>query len=244
MAKNRQLQIIGVLWLVCLVGQCPNASAQARENYLKNMLKPNPNSPRDLMELLRNPAVAEEVGVDVATLRQIQAKQVSLYTERRSSPPTNLANPEEQKAFMAKIKETDDAINEMIKGALEELLPPEKLERLKQIAYRYEIQKMGFAGSLSEGWLADVVEMHDAQYSTLMRKIGDIEVETQKKIDQLRSAAEEEVLAQLSPEQRKNVRNALGEPLKYRLLSSEELIVRQTRDMLKKGSALTAPKKY
>lgn len=233
MCSKLPLQIVGAIWLIVNVLCTTPLYAQLPENYLKKLLKPNPNSPRDLMELLKDPMVASEVGVDAAAVAEIQSQQMALYRDKRITPPADLKNEQRRTEFMAKMKEQRDAVDDMIKQALEELLPPEKMERLKQIAYRFEIQKMGFAASLTDGWLADVVETHDAQQATLMRKIGNIETELQKKIDQLRIEAEAEILAQLSPQQREKARKALGQPTKYRLMSSEEILMNRSRESMK-----------
>ena len=246
MWKKLLLQLVGAVWITTSILYTTPLCAQLPGNYLKGLLKPNPNSPRDLMELLQNPSVANEVGVDSAALKEIQSKQMELYRERRVTPPTDMTNEQQRTAFMAKMKEQREALDELIKQAIEELLPPEKMERLKQIAYRFEVQKLGFAASLSEGWLADVVETHDAQQATLMRKIGDIEAELQKKVDQLRAEAEAEILAQLTPEQRAKARKALGEPAKCRLMSTEEVLMNRSRESMKEvmkmQAELAAPK--
>jgi hypothetical protein len=241
MLNKLQMQVVGAIWMTVLACNTGAISAQERENPFKRMLKPNPNSPTDLMELLQNPEVAKEVGVDPVAINQITARQASMYREKRIAPPTDPKNVEERNAFLANMKEISEARNELIKQAIEELLPPEKLERLKQIAYRFETQKMGFADSLTDGWLADVVETHDAQQSTLTRKINDIEVELQKKIDALRAEAEVKILAELSPQQRDKARKALGEPLTFRAQSTEDLMLNRTREMIKTQARLKLP---
>lgn len=100
-------------------------------------------------------------------------------------------------------------------NAIEEILLPEQLTRVRQLAYQVEIAQLGLGESLTSGRLGKEIDVHEDQKQHLTDKATAIEAETRLAIAKIRAAAREKLLAELAPEQRKKAQELLGSHFEY-----------------------------
>ncbi len=103
------------------------------------------------------------------------------------------------------------ATKELATRYLDEVLAPAQLVRLKNFAYRAEIDTIGWADSISGGRLSDAVGVYDSQRHSLHQRTSAIVAAHELQILEIKKRMEIAVLNELSAEQRKNAKDALGE---------------------------------
>lgn len=94
--------------------------------------------------------------------------------------------------------------------SLDEILRPEQMARLKQIAFYVEIAYRGLDGALADGRLGREIGVVGTQIPILRQKIPPILDEAERKIRSIRIAAQDRILNELSTEQRNAANNLLG----------------------------------
>jgi GGDEF domain-containing protein len=99
--------------------------------------------------------------------------------------------------------------------ALEEILLPEQLNRLRQIAYQVDIAQTGLGEALTQGRLGEEIGVHEDQKQNLMDRAAKIEEETRQAILAIRAKARAKLFAELTPEQRKQALERLGDYFQY-----------------------------
>lgn len=109
--------------------------------------------------------------------------------------------------------------------AIDELLRPNQMTRLKQISYYAEIAYLGLDKAITHGNFGRKLEVSELQIATLGAEVNRIVDEAQKKIREIRINTQENVLRELSSEQRAKARELLGDFFEYRdpsVVSSKE----------------------
>ncbi|MFK7737758.1 MAG: hypothetical protein AB8B50_17120 [Pirellulaceae bacterium] len=121
--------------------------------------------------------------------------------------------------------------------ALEEILLPEQLVRLRQIAYQVEIAQTGIGEALTEGRLGQEIGVHDDQKQNLMERAAKIEEEARLAILVIRAKARAKLFAELTPEQRKESLKRLGDYFQYEEPSLSQQLRKSLRSMSKESEA-------
>jgi hypothetical protein len=171
-------------------------------------IEPNPDSRWSLFLLLMEHQVQRELQL---TESQIESAYVLLKDGREKINSVGL-----ESARGKRILETGELVRmhkDLVKqaeDAIEEILLPDQLKRLEQLAYRIEVLRLGFPLSLTKGHLSRLIEVHESQVTTITRKAAILEEQANKRIDEIRRQYESEVLDLLTPEQRNAAKEALG----------------------------------
>lgn len=96
---------------------------------------------------------------------------------------------------------------------LREILLPHQMERLKQITAQLSAQ--GGSRSLTGGRLADQLGITDEQKEKIRIKSEELQKSLTEKIAALRKEMQEELLAELTPEQRAQYQEMMGDEFKF-----------------------------
>lgn len=133
--------------------------------------------------------------------------------------------PEDKKAIEFGLKRIDEykrlqsdmyaKLNARWAEALGEVLLPRQLERLNQLSYYAETEYKGLGALLTYGRLGRELGVAEAEYAVLHEEIRALEVGVAKGIQGIRMAAHNQVLLELSTEQRLNAERALGRYFEY-----------------------------
>ena len=120
---------------------------------------------------------------------------------------------------------------EQAEAAIEEILLPEQLDRVRQLAYQVEIAQEGLGVSLTEGRLGKEIGVHDGQKQNLLDRAKKIEAEAQQAIIAIRAKARAKLFQELTPDQRKDAEKLLGKYFLYEEPSLGQQLRRSFRSM-------------
>ncbi len=173
----------------------------------------DPNNRSALFNLLSNDSIRRELQLKDEQVSGVQ--KIMQETQKRLTEivRTNLAagNPNPG----AGIRETMAESRKQAEAAIEEILLPEQLTRVRQLAYQIEIAQLGLGESLVSGRLGKEIDVHEDQKQHLTDKAAAIEAEARLAIAKIRAAARDKLLAELAPEQRKKAEELLGPHFEY-----------------------------
>lgn len=116
---------------------------------------------------------------------------------------------EERQARFDEIRTRFEDINKDVESRLQKTLLPHQFDRLKQIDVQARVQRGG-ASALTEGELAETLDLTDAQRDQLREKSEEVEKDLNDKIQQLRLDARKQLLEVLTPEQRAKLEGMMG----------------------------------
>lgn len=172
----------------------------------------DPQNAGDLLMLLVHAPVREELGVSqeqvVALQRVLRQQRIERKYIAGSEPPDLYRDHTKKVAFLEAQK--FDRVE-----VIEELLVPEQIDRLREIARRAEIAFVGIDEALVTGFLGrdiGVLEQEEAKIRTRTRKIM---AAANAEIANILDAAHKKVLAELSPDKRKRGEDLLGKPFYF-----------------------------
>ncbi len=177
------------------------------------LLGVDPNNRSALFNLLSNESVRRELQLkdnQSASVQKIQQESQKRMSETlRANMASGNPNP------AAGIRELVEEGRKAAETAIEEILLPEQLTRVRQLAYQVEIAQLGLGESLTTGRLGKEIDVHEDQKQHLADKAAAIEIETRQAVAKIRSAARAKLLAELAPEQRKKAEDLLGPHFEY-----------------------------
>lgn len=186
------------------------------QGFHKNYSIPNPNDPLSLAALAINPSVAQELGLDnqrVSILKKMLREaggDLSIAHVRVGRRPGEVGPTDDEIDAQLK-KEVSDR-----RKQLDEIMPPDKLERLKQLAYQIEIGRVGMGAALADGKLGEDFGIYENQKTLIRKRASEIEEKLREKIKLAQADAQRELLRELSVEQRDKAVQLLGTPFNYR----------------------------
>ncbi len=194
----------------------------------------DPNSRSQLFNLLSNESVRHELQLSEEQYGGVQkimkASQARMTELIRASIETQRDGGAIRlggEDFMA-MREENQAQAE---AAIEEILLPEQLKRVRQLAYQVEISNVGIAEALTEGRLGEEIGVHEDQYQHLIDRAAKIESLLASEAFPKRPAARKKMFAELTPEQRKAAEKLLGEYFQYEEVSLSKQLHQQMRRM-------------
>ncbi len=169
----------------------------------------DPESDFQLFRSLGDQQTQSEIGLsDTAVSAYVAIRHRHSLESRQRKPSDRIAMQKRHR-------------NEAI-AMLEELLTPEQKERLKQLNYRIEIANIGLAKSVERGFLSKRVALNADQKSIVVEKAHEYEKDLAAAFFNARVAAEEQILAELAPDQRQRVESAIGAPWFYETQSDTQ----------------------
>ncbi len=181
-----------------------------------SMFGVDPNNRSALFNLLANESVRRELQLTDDQFKGVQ--KIQQETQKRMSEVLR-ANMAAGNPPAAGVRELMEEGRKTAEGAIEEILLPEQLNRVRQLAYQVEISQLGLGESLTSGRLGKEIDVHEDQKQHLTDKAAAIETETRLAIAKIRAAARAKLLAELAPEQRKKAKELLGPHFEYEELN-------------------------
>ncbi len=122
---------------------------------------------------------------------------------------------EERRAQFAKIQETMQKQNEETQKEVDAILLPHQTKRLKQLTTQRRLRAGGSTNVMSADQVAELLSLTDAQKAELKEKAEQIQKELRDKLAELRKDAEADLLSVLTPEQRIQLKDMVGEPFEF-----------------------------
>lgn len=112
------------------------------------------------------------------------------------------------------LRDTFRKFNEETQAELEKILLPHQAKRLKQLEVQMRMRG-GVMGALG-GDVAEQIGLTEDQTEKLRDKARELEQEMRKKLTELRKQMQDQLLAELGPDQREKFNELVGEPFEFR----------------------------
>ena len=146
---------------------------------------PDPESVVDSCRLLDNRSILEELDLS-------QIKTASVLKIRKS-------------------KYKNESEKSLIEDKIRNLLAPDRVARLRQIAYQLEVAKLGFGATIAKGFLGKAINIEDSQRESILAKLPEIELRNRDSLRQLEILAKNKMMSLLSENKRRTIVNLLGD---------------------------------
>jgi len=165
--------------------------------------------------MLQNPQVRTELGIVDEQIEKIEALQTKQQERMREMFEGLRELPREQReARMEKLQEEMRTRGEEMKKEIEAILLPNQVKRLAQMG-RQTRMRMGGQGGTSSDLIATELKLDDAQKAKLREKAEEVEKKLREKMAKMRKDAEDELLSVLTPEQRAQWKDMVGDPFEF-----------------------------
>jgi hypothetical protein len=162
--------------------------------------------------LLRDPSVQQELELLDHQKEQLQKLNQEFAGEIRTKLDGLMnANPADRE----KIHETIREMSERKKSRLAEVLLPHQVERLTQISLQSNINQAGLAHALASKALMEKLGIDEDQKEALNKKAAELRQEFDEKVAKLKNEMRDELINELNPEQRKQLKELLGENYEF-----------------------------
>lgn len=198
---------------------CAMAVAQFKSNVtLRNEsfgsdVIPDPSNKLSLATLLAHSSVLTALELSDEQIRivsdALKANSGSFSTPIHTRDDGKFPTKDEIRA----IKERHQARSSQL---LDEVLTPNQWKRLREIAYQVEISRLGLGIAIAHGRLGRDIGVTENQVTNLQEKASKIQRKAEQEILKILIAAQKELLAELSPEQRDKANECLGMPFVFR----------------------------
>ena len=193
----------------------------------------DPNNATALFNMLSNESVRRELKL---TDQQFSSAAEIMQASSRRISELVKANISEGKAFKINgLRELTEELRQEAEGAIEEILLPEQLKRLKQLAYQIDMARSGLTETVVHGKLGQEIGIVEGQKTPLEERAQKIEAKVQAEIARIRQVAREEFLKELNAEQRQKAQQLIGDYFDYQEPSLAQSIKQKLRKSLMDG---------
>ncbi len=161
--------------------------------------------------LLRSEAVQRELEMTEDQIKSIEGREDNRGGNRdaRNAELEGLSD----EAREEKLREMRAARERERMAELEEILLPQQVQRLKQIVAQAAAQ--GGARSMINGTLTSKLNITDEQKERIEKKAEELQKELDEKIAKLREQMRNELLAELTPKQRDQYKQIMGDTFAF-----------------------------
>lgn len=178
----------------------------------------NPSSPSALFNLLGNESIRNELRLTDGQYGGVQ-KIMKASQERMSKLiRTRMVARESGQSVQIGGSEFQEMMEEnraQAEEAIEEILLPEQMDRIRQLAYQVEISRTGIGEALVTGRLGKEIGVYEDQKQELSERAAKIEAEAKLAILAIKAQARAKLFKELTPEQRKKAEDLLGDYFEY-----------------------------
>ena len=195
----------------------------------------DPNNRSALFNLLANESIRRELQLDDDQYAGVQ--KIMQESQKRVSEMVRANMASGSNNIGAGLSELMKESRKRAEEAIEEILLPKQLERVRQLAYQVEISQLGLGESLTTGRLGKEIDIHEDQKQHLTDKAAAIEAEARMAIAKIRAAARAKLFAELAPDQRKKAEELLGPHFDY----EEPNIAKTLRQRIESAPAAAKP---
>lgn len=167
-----------------------------------------------LMLLQRNDVQAELELLDdqkkqVNDLREKSTQKMrELFGNLRGGEGGDRRGDELRDAFRKAAEETQ--------AEVDKILLPHQTKRLKQLEVQMQMRGRGVLGALGGGDVPEKLGISEEQREKLREKAQGLDEEVRKKTAELRKQAQEQLIASLTEDQRKQFNELIGEPFEFK----------------------------
>ncbi len=167
----------------------------------------------DSFSMLSDPSVQKDlelVGDQLTQLQDLQKSFGAKMKEQMGDISKGKFDPERMKG----LGELAKRLKEEQQSKMKDLLLPHQVDRLKQISVQRHMEMAGTAGALASDKLAEELGITDEQKERLKKRSQEITTEMQAKMEKVKDEAKEQLLQELTADQRAKLKALTGEKFK------------------------------
>lgn len=200
---------------------------------------PNPTNRRYLLDLLSLPHIQSEIGFSkekIAVLRSIILEVDKNRNAILRAQPHGIPLEPATKLLL-------EAHKRQATSDMEALLTDAQFSRLQELAYQIEVAVMGLPKALEVGFLGKSIEITKDQKELIARETPAIFAAKEEESRKINESLEEQVFAELSPEQRSKLKTAIGKYFEYKVRPGVEAAMEwhSQQEQLKKDDGERSP---
>jgi hypothetical protein len=175
---------------------------------------PNPDDLISVSALLRNKSVVDALSLseselgDIQTIRDGNSGSTSSVKIEINPGGPKLGNDEIKRRLAERRIELD--------SKLRGILDPTKQERLRQIGFQVEIERIGLGGALSNGYLGKSIGVLEHQKPSLREAANNVETQLKEQLENVRLRVLDKILSKLSTDQQDKAKAAMGVSFLFR----------------------------
>jgi hypothetical protein len=179
-------------------------------------------TPMDPIGLLHNADVQKEIELDSNQLEEFK-KANDEFQKLMQERGKQLRGGKLEPGKLKELAESMKQIKQEQTARMKEILIPQQLERLQQISTQQFMESAGAANALASKHLADQLGLTKEQIERLKKRSEEINKELREKMDALKLEAREQLLNELTSEQRDKINQLLGKKYTYKMPEIENL---------------------
>lgn len=167
----------------------------------------------DPWSLLGNPSVQKDlelVGDQLQRVKDMQAEMGRQMKEKIGDLSKGGIGPER----FAGLGELMKKLRAEQKEQLSSVLLPHQIDRLKQVALQTHMKQSGTANALASELVAEELGISDDQKERLQKRQKEIKEKLAQQIEELKKKAKDELLMELTPDQRGKLKKMVGDEYK------------------------------
>jgi hypothetical protein len=171
-----------------------------------DMVMPAP----DPFSMLGNPSVQKDLELVGDQLKEVQDMQAAFAQEMKdqigdlSKGGISKDRFKDLPALMAKLKAQQ-------REKMESMLLPHQIDRLRQVALQTHMKRAGTAGALASEQVAEALGISEEQIEKMKTRSKEINAKLAKDMEELKEKAKEELLGELTADQRKKLKEMTGD---------------------------------
>ena len=171
-----------------------------------DMVMPAP----DPFSMLGNPSVQKDLELVGDQLKEVQDMQAAFAQEMKdqigdlSKGGISKDRFKDLPALMAKLKAQQ-------REKMESMLLPHQIDRLRQVALQTHMKQAGTAGALASEQVAEALGISEEQIEKMKTRSKEINAKLAKDMEELKEKAKEELLGELTADQRKKLKEMTGD---------------------------------
>jgi transcriptional regulator with XRE-family HTH domain len=164
----------------------------------------------DPFSMLGNPSVQKDLELVGDQLKEVQDMQAAFAQEMKdqigdlSKGGISKDRFKDLPALMAKLKAQQ-------REKMESMLLPHQIDRLRQVALQTHMKQAGTAGALASEQVAEALGISEEQIEKMKTRSKEINAKLAKDMEELKEKAKEELLGELTADQRKKLKEMTGD---------------------------------
>jgi len=171
------------------------------------------------MSLLGDSKVAEELELDeeqVDALDELQGDMRDVFRETFGGMRERFRDPAvDREELMKEIREAIEKKMTAVDERLEEVLLPHQMSRLSELNYQKQAQRNGTQGLLGNDKVKEELGLTDDQIEKVKEKAEEVKAKLEKRIQQAREDAQNEILSVLTSDQQAKIKEMMGESFAF-----------------------------
>lgn len=188
------------------------------------------SGPMDSFSLLNNPSVQKDLELVDEQIEKIRELNRD-FSQRLTKQFQGGLKPENGDKLRELIQEMQREKNEQINGILLE----HQQQRLKQVALQSQLNASGTANALASENFRELLGMTEEQIERLKKRSAELQKQMEEKIKKMREEMKDELLGELTLDQRNKLKELLGDqfetrPEDFQSLRRERRVRRERED--------------